>query len=307
MIERTNVNYYMPNRIFGDSEGSINEFKDYIYLKELEHKRKLDESQSKYYEAKWEYEKLKTDLNLYKPEGYVYFIGSKENNVVKIGYSLNPKKRLQQLQTSIPYKLKLYGVIPGIIDKEIELQKLFAKYNINNEWFEFNDEIMVVINAINIMNNLNISKEKLELLKEQQEIAIEWKRKMDSLKAKTKRKKEKEAKKAWEIVKDGKTLYSNPELILGQKEFLEPAALISYNFGEIPQKDKMYVKRQLYGYRVKKVYKDKKYVSEKEGIVSKHGKKIGRAAFIIEAKNTDEIMKLFDERKVKYSLNKIWL
>lgn len=111
----------------------------------------------------------------------------------------------------------------------------------------------------------------------------------------------------WEVAKDGITLYCKPELILGQKESLKPAALISYNFGDIPQKDKMYVKRQLYGYKVKKVYKDKKYVSEKEGIVTKHGKKIGRATFIIEAKNSDEILKLFDERKVKYSFNKIWL
>ncbi len=41
----------------------------------------------------------------------------------------------------------------------------------------------------------------------------------------------------------------------------------------------------------KKVYKEKKYLSEKEGIVSKHKKKIGRATFIIETNNSDEILK----------------
>lgn len=111
----------------------------------------------------------------------------------------------------------------------------------------------------------------------------------------------------WEVVKDGITLYCKPELILGQKEFLKPAALISYTYGNIPQKNKMYIKRQLYGYKVKKKHKNKEYISEREGIVSKYGKKLGRATFIVEAKKTDEILKLFEEKGVKYSLTKIWI
>lgn len=111
----------------------------------------------------------------------------------------------------------------------------------------------------------------------------------------------------WEVVKDGITLYCKPELILGQKEFLKPAALISYTYGNIPQKNKMYVKRQLYGYKVKKKHKNKEYTSEREGIVSKYGKKLGRATFIVEAKKTDEILKLFEEKGVKYNLTKIWI
>ena len=111
----------------------------------------------------------------------------------------------------------------------------------------------------------------------------------------------------WEVVKDGITLYSRPEFILGQKEFLKPAAFISYTYGDIPQKDKMFVKRQLYGYRTKKQLKGKEYISEREGIVSKYGKKLGRATFILDAKKTDEILKLFEEKRVKYSLTKIWI
>jgi predicted nucleotidyltransferase len=111
----------------------------------------------------------------------------------------------------------------------------------------------------------------------------------------------------WEVVKDGTILYCKPELILGQKEFLKPAAFISYTYGDIPQKDKMFVKRQLYGYRVKTKHKNKEYISEREGIVNKYGKKIGRATFIIDAGKTDEILELFDERRVKYNLTKIWI
>jgi len=111
----------------------------------------------------------------------------------------------------------------------------------------------------------------------------------------------------WEVVKEGITLYCKPELILGKKKFLKPAALISYTYGKIPQKDKMFVKRQLYGYKVKKKHKNKEYISKREGIIKEYGKKMGRATFIIEAKKTDEILKLLDEKGVKYSLTKIWI
>jgi predicted nucleotidyltransferase len=111
----------------------------------------------------------------------------------------------------------------------------------------------------------------------------------------------------WEVVKDGTILYCKPELILGQKEFLKPAAFISYTYGDIPQKDKMFVKRQLYGYRVKTKHKNKEYISEREGIVNKYGKKIGRATFIIDAGKTVEILELFEERRVKYNQTKIWI
>lgn len=111
----------------------------------------------------------------------------------------------------------------------------------------------------------------------------------------------------WEIAKDGIALYSKPELILGKKENLEPAAFISYKFGKIPHKDKMYVERKLYGYKVKKKYKEKDYVSESKGLVSEFGKKVGRATFLIKSKKIDEVTKIFDQKKVEYNLSKVWV
>ncbi len=69
----------------------------------------------------------------------------------------------------------------------------------------------------------------------------------------------------------------------------------------------MFIERRLYGYRVKKMHNNKEYISEKEGMVSKHGKKVGRATFIIENEKIDSIMELFQEKKVFYSLNRIWI
>lgn len=111
----------------------------------------------------------------------------------------------------------------------------------------------------------------------------------------------------WEVTKDGEILYCKTEMVLGRKDFLKPAAFISYTYGEIPAKDKMFVKRQLYGYKVKKKHKNKEYISEKEGIISKYGKKMGRATFIIAAKKVDDIIRLFEEKHVKYNMARIWI
>lgn len=111
----------------------------------------------------------------------------------------------------------------------------------------------------------------------------------------------------WEVSKDGIVLYARPELILGQKENLKPAAFISYNFSDMPAKDKMYVKRKLYGYQVKSVHQGKEYLSEGKGIVQEHGKKMGRATFLIDAARVDSILNLFQEKKVKYKLTKVWV
>jgi predicted nucleotidyltransferase len=111
----------------------------------------------------------------------------------------------------------------------------------------------------------------------------------------------------WEVAKDGNVLFTRPELILGKKDNLNPAAFISYTFGNIPAKNKMYVKRRLYGYQVKSIHQGKEYLSKGEGIIEKHGKKMGRATFIIEAAYVEEILDLFMEKKVKYKLTKIWI
>lgn len=72
----------------------------------------------------------------------VYFIAENENANyddlrIKIGISKNVSKRLLQLQTGSPYKLKLMGWIESENDKVLE-GKLHEKYLNNNshlEWF----------------------------------------------------------------------------------------------------------------------------------------------------------------------------
>lgn len=81
--------------------------------------------------------------------GFVYFIGSKEQGIVKIGYSKNPLQRLKQLQTSSPYFLELFGTVEGDLITEQELQDQFSHYNMVGEWFEYSSELEGFIEHMN--------------------------------------------------------------------------------------------------------------------------------------------------------------
>ena len=111
----------------------------------------------------------------------------------------------------------------------------------------------------------------------------------------------------WEVAKDGIMLYCRPEKVLGTKEYLKPAVFISYTFGGILQKDKMYVGRKLYGYKARLTYKGKEYVIEREGLITQYGKRLGRGTFIIDARKSDDVIRLFNEKSVTYTITKVWV
>lgn len=111
----------------------------------------------------------------------------------------------------------------------------------------------------------------------------------------------------WEVVKDGVVLYALPGRILGKEEYLQPSAFISYTFKNMPARDKMYIKRKLYGYQVKSLHGGKEYINEGKGIVQEHGKKMGRATFLIDASHVDEVLDLFQEKNVQYKISKVWV
>lgn len=77
----------------------------------------------------------------------VYFILDEVNNVVKIGVSCNPFKRLSDLQTATHAKLSLLVVKLGSYQMEGELHRRFADDRINGEWFRFSDSIKEYLNG----------------------------------------------------------------------------------------------------------------------------------------------------------------
>jgi len=70
-----------------------------------------------------------------KPKGYIYFFQGQCGGAIKIGYSVDPQKRLKELQTGYPDTLKVLLMIPGSENTERALHKHFEASRLKGEWF----------------------------------------------------------------------------------------------------------------------------------------------------------------------------
>jgi len=70
---------------------------------------------------------------------HLYIIQSDKTGDIKIGRSKHPQKRLKQLQTGSPQKLKLLVVVEnkGNIEKNIHRRLDRYRSRRNGEWFDF--------------------------------------------------------------------------------------------------------------------------------------------------------------------------
>lgn len=79
---------------------------------------------------------------------YVYVIKSSDPSVYKIGYSKNPKRRIQQLQEENEHTLTLIHQqeVPhrGVQKLEEYCHYVFKRYSIHgrNEWFSVDDKLI---------------------------------------------------------------------------------------------------------------------------------------------------------------------
>lgn len=78
----------------------------------------------------------------------IYFIQEGDDGPVKIGFSNNPGRRLQQLKTSTSKPLKLLAVIEGDAGKERELHAAFQEHHISREWFKPVTDIFLYIDSM---------------------------------------------------------------------------------------------------------------------------------------------------------------
>ncbi len=111
----------------------------------------------------------------------------------------------------------------------------------------------------------------------------------------------------WQVARDGLLLYGKPERFLGSDVHLTPMLVVSYDLSDLPRKDRVYVERKLYGYRARPIYKEKEYAIEREGLVTQYGRRLGRGAFMIDARNAEMVLRLLDERMVKHTAIKAWI
>lgn len=80
--------------------------------------------------------------------GYIYFIRAGRTPWVKIGWALDPEKRLGELQTGNPHKLHLIGYLPGTQRDETGWHYRHAHNGRRGEWFPLTVELREAINGL---------------------------------------------------------------------------------------------------------------------------------------------------------------
>lgn len=79
--------------------------------------------------------------------GYVYAMAN-EAGSVKIGYSENPLRRLEQIGYTEEGTVKLLGVARGTKQHEREAHDLFKKWNERGEWFRFEGPVKAFVEML---------------------------------------------------------------------------------------------------------------------------------------------------------------
>ncbi len=74
---------------------------------------------------------------------WTYAIEAHGQNAVKIGRSLVPARRLEELQSAASVKLSLLGTVNK--DIEAELHELLSSHRRDGEWFTFNEEVRAAL------------------------------------------------------------------------------------------------------------------------------------------------------------------
>lgn len=83
----------------------------------------------------------------------IYFIRAKK--FLKIGYSKDPIKRISELQTGNPVKLKLIGVLPGTYETEKMIHRVLSKFRVEGEWFKVQGKVESLVHAFSDKNNIH--------------------------------------------------------------------------------------------------------------------------------------------------------
>lgn len=73
--------------------------------------------------------------------GFVYFIGTLEHEMVKIGFSANVNRRLKELQAGSPVKLAVIHKVKGNVTYERELHNQFKECRKHGEWFSLEGKL----------------------------------------------------------------------------------------------------------------------------------------------------------------------
>lgn len=118
------------------------------YLQIVEFNQRMDKARAKYPLPDGQ------EISLH---GYVYFMGAEDDNVFKIGYSLNPWARLKEVTRSkdaielLKERSKIIQLrysFKGTTENERVIHKLLREKNIKNEWFRLDNATILLLSKL---------------------------------------------------------------------------------------------------------------------------------------------------------------
>jgi hypothetical protein len=78
----------------------------------------------------------------------IYFIQEGNAGPIKIGFAIDPWKRIEQIQIGNSEKLNMLRTIPGNKKREREIHKLLSAYKKRGEWYEPTIEVIEFIKGL---------------------------------------------------------------------------------------------------------------------------------------------------------------
>lgn len=92
------------------------------------------------------YERGRYKLPVFPVNGRVYFAAC--GDLIKIGFSKKPRKRLQSLRSGSPFDLKIIAAMPGSLQLERHLHERFKKLRERGEWFHADPKLLRFIKEV---------------------------------------------------------------------------------------------------------------------------------------------------------------
>jgi predicted nucleotidyltransferase len=111
-----------------------------------------------------------------------------------------------------------------------------------------------------------------------------------------------------DVLRDGIILFGRPLMIADNKVGFSPYVLIHYELTGLSSSDKMRVKRALYGYETRRVFKGKTYTSKAKGLVNElDGKRTGIASILLSHRKSRPVLETLERFGAKISKEMVWL
>lgn len=103
---------------------------------------------------------------LISPHGYIYLIKEYVTNTYKIGRTSNPKNRLDIFNVKLPFKWDLVALYStrNMIVLESNLHELFKKKRENGEWFNLDEDDLLLFYEIMTGNSISRSQDTFKLV-----------------------------------------------------------------------------------------------------------------------------------------------